>query len=75
MKITPETNTIYTSMSDKAALTPEAFAAALHEQSERYHHKHKFHRLMNEGQLSRAHIQAWVANRFYYQLTFKLTRT
>lgn len=72
MKITLETNNIYTSMSDKAALTPEAFAAGLHEQSERYHHKHKFHRLMNNGQLSRAHIQAWVANRFYYQKSIPL---
>ena len=72
MKITYETNATYTSMSDKAAMTPEAFAAALHEQSERYHHKHKFHRLMNEGQLSRVHIQAWVANRFYYQKSIPL---
>src|SRR2546428_7168905 len=67
MEITPETNATNTSMPGEAALTPEAFVAALHLQSERYYHTHKFHRLMNEGHLSRAHIQAWVANRFYYQ--------
>src|SRR5262245_65425036 len=32
-----------------------------------YHDKHPFHRLMNEGRLSREQIQLWVANRFYYQ--------
>jgi pyrroloquinoline-quinone synthase len=32
-----------------------------------YHDKHPFHVLMNEGKLSRAQIQGWVANRFYYQ--------
>jgi pyrroloquinoline-quinone synthase len=32
-----------------------------------YHDKHPFHRLMNEGRLDRAHLQLWVANRFYYQ--------
>lgn len=32
-----------------------------------YHDKHPFHRLMNEGRLSREQIRQWVANRFYYQ--------
>ena len=32
-----------------------------------YHDKHPFHRLMNQGRLSRQQIQLWVANRFYYQ--------
>jgi pyrroloquinoline-quinone synthase len=32
-----------------------------------YHDKHPFHRLMNEGRLSREQVQLWVANRFYYQ--------
>ena len=45
----------------------DAFVAALRAQSERYHHKHPFHVLMNEGHLNRAQIQCWVANRFYYQ--------
>lgn len=34
---------------------------------QQYHDKHPFHRLMNEGRLSREQIQLWVANRFYYQ--------
>ena len=33
----------------------------------RYHDKHPFHRLMNEGKLSQEAIGGWVANRFYYQ--------
>jgi pyrroloquinoline-quinone synthase len=33
----------------------------------RYHDKHPFHVQMHAGQLSRAQIQAWVINRFYYQ--------
>ncbi len=34
---------------------------------QQYHDKHPFHRLMNEGKLSREQIQLWAANRFYYQ--------
>jgi pyrroloquinoline-quinone synthase len=48
-------------------LSPDAFVAALRQQSEKYHHKHPFHRLMNEGRLNRNQLQLWVANRFYYQ--------
>ncbi len=33
----------------------------------RYHDKHPFHRMMNEGSLTRDQVQLWVANRFYYQ--------
>src|SRR5215467_679358 len=33
----------------------------------RYHHKHPFHVLMNEGKLQPDAIRGWVANRFYYQ--------
>jgi pyrroloquinoline-quinone synthase len=32
-----------------------------------YHDKHPFHRLMNEGRLTRLQLQQWAANRFYYQ--------
>ena len=45
----------------------ETFVAALRGQSQRYHDQHPFHRKMNEGLLSRAQIQGWAANRFYYQ--------
>ncbi|HKT00885.1 MAG TPA: pyrroloquinoline-quinone synthase PqqC [Rugosimonospora sp.] len=43
------------------------FVAELRAQSRRYHALHPFHRMMNEGRLSRRQIQGWVANRFYYQ--------
>lgn len=34
---------------------------------EGYHDKHPFHLLMHEGKLTREQLQAWIANRFYYQ--------
>jgi pyrroloquinoline-quinone synthase len=49
-------------------LSPEAFVAWLREEAApRYHDRHPFHRAMHDGRLSRAQLQAWVANRFYYQ--------
>lgn len=33
----------------------------------RYHDRHPFHVRMHAGQLSKPELQAWVANRFYYQ--------
>ena len=35
--------------------------------AERYHDKHPFHERLVAGALSRAQVQAWVANRYYYQ--------
>ena len=37
-----------------------------------YHDKHPFHVLMNSGALDRAALQAWVANRFYYQINIPI---
>jgi pyrroloquinoline-quinone synthase len=34
---------------------------------ERYHHRHPFHLLMHEGELTRGQMQAWALNRYYYQ--------
>jgi len=34
---------------------------------ERYHHRHPFHLMMHEGQLSRGQLQAWALNRYNYQ--------
>ncbi|HEX4170695.1 MAG TPA: pyrroloquinoline-quinone synthase PqqC [Bryobacteraceae bacterium] len=34
---------------------------------ERYHHKHPFHLLMHQGELTREQLQAWALNRYYYQ--------
>lgn len=35
--------------------------------AERYHDKHPFHRRLVAGELNRAQVQAWIANRYYYQ--------
>jgi pyrroloquinoline-quinone synthase len=46
----------------------EAFVARLKEEGEkRYHDRHPFHVKMHAGQLTKAQIQGWVLNRFYYQ--------
>ena len=37
------------------------------EGEKRYHDLHPFHVAMHAGRLSRTQIQAWVANRYYYQ--------
>jgi pyrroloquinoline-quinone synthase len=33
----------------------------------RYHHRHPFNLRMHEGRLTRAELQTWVRNRYYYQ--------
>jgi pyrroloquinoline-quinone synthase len=49
-------------------LDAEAFVERLRaEGARRYHDKHPFHVAMHAGRLSRAQIQAWVRNRYYYQ--------
>jgi pyrroloquinoline-quinone synthase len=46
----------------------EAFIERLRtEGSSRYHDHHPFHVRMHEGKLTRAELQAWVRNRYYYQ--------
>ena len=46
----------------------DQFVARLRETGERlYHHKHPFHLLMHEGKLTRAQMQVWALNRYYYQ--------
>ena len=35
---------------------------------EGYHDKHPFHVLMHEGKLTKRQLQAWIENRFYYQV-------
>jgi pyrroloquinoline-quinone synthase len=46
----------------------EAFIARLRDEgARRYHDAHPFHRRMHEGTLSRAELQRWVLNRYYYQ--------
>jgi pyrroloquinoline-quinone synthase len=54
--------------SDSALLSPEELRARLRQVGEeRYHHRHPFHLMMHEGQLSRGQLQAWALNRYYYQ--------
>jgi len=38
----------------------------------RYHHLHPFNQRMHRGELSRAELQLWVANRFYYQVNIPI---
>src|SRR6516162_6676941 len=53
---------------DSPALPPAELEARLRRVGEeRYHHRHPFHRMMHEGQLSREQLQAWALNRYYYQ--------
>jgi pyrroloquinoline-quinone synthase len=57
-----------TSVQEQERLTPVELEARLREMgAERYHHLHPFHRLMHEGKLTRAQLQAWALNRYYYQ--------
>ncbi len=49
-------------------LSPDAFLARLRDVGARkYHDKHPFHLLMNDGGLTADQLQVWALNRFYYQ--------
>lgn len=53
---------------ETALLSPAELEARLRAVGrERYHHLHPFHALMHEGKLTRAQLQAWALNRYYYQ--------
>lgn len=53
---------------DSPVLSAEGLKARLRQVGEeRYHHRHPFHLMMHEGQLSREQLQAWALNRYYYQ--------
>jgi coenzyme PQQ biosynthesis protein PqqD len=53
---------------EQEPMTPAELEANLREiGAERYHHRHPFHLLMHEGNLTRAQLQAWALNRYYYQ--------
>lgn len=55
-------------MSTPAVLDRDGFVQRLRaEGASRYHDRHPFHVAMHEGKLSRAQIQGWVINRYYYQ--------
>ncbi len=46
----------------------DEFEAKLRAKGTSYHIHHPFHVMMAEGRLTRAQLQGWVANRFYYQI-------
>ena len=49
-------------------LSAGEFAGSLRREGERrYHDRHPFHLRMHEGKLTKAQLQQWVANRYYYQ--------
>jgi pyrroloquinoline-quinone synthase len=49
-------------------LSREDFVARLREEGvRRYHDQHPFHQRMHAGDLTRAELQAWTLNRYYYQ--------
>jgi pyrroloquinoline-quinone synthase len=49
-------------------LSPDELEAALRRiGAERYHSLHPFHRLLHAGKCTRAQVQAWALNRYYYQ--------
>jgi pyrroloquinoline-quinone synthase len=50
------------------AMSRDEFLARLRVEGEkRYHDRHPFHARMHAGELSRAQIQGWTLNRYYYQ--------
>lgn len=55
-------------MKTDRVLSPDELEAALRQiGAERYHIHHPFHRLLHDGKLTRAQVQAWALNRYYYQ--------
>lgn len=53
---------------DDGLLSKEELRRRLRAVGERcYHHLHPFHLRMHAGELTRAQLQAWVLNRYYYQ--------
>lgn len=55
-------------MTERAPLPKQEFIDWLRrEGASRYHDAHRVHVLMHQGKLSKAQLQQWVLNRFYYQ--------
>ncbi|HSA79666.1 MAG TPA: pyrroloquinoline-quinone synthase PqqC [Geminicoccaceae bacterium] len=49
-------------------MSPEELEGALRRiGAERYHARHRFHKMLHAGELSRGQVQAWALNRYYYQ--------
>lgn len=52
-----------------AGWSRDAFEAEIRGRGRRYHIHHPFHRMMAAGELAPGQVRAWVANRFYYQVS------
>lgn len=52
--------------------TREEFEAQIRAKGSRYHIFHPYHVAMNSGRLTKAQIQGWVCNRFYYQIAIPI---
>jgi pyrroloquinoline-quinone synthase len=50
----------------------EEFEQQLRAKGKRYHIYHPFHLAMNSGQCTKAQVQGWVYNRFYYQIAIPI---
>lgn len=59
-------------MKQQPPLSPSAFEQALRDKEACYHIYHPYHIAMHEGKATKAQIQGWVANRFYYQTSIPL---
>ncbi|MES2991253.1 MAG: pyrroloquinoline-quinone synthase PqqC [Pseudomonadota bacterium] len=49
-----------------------AFEAQLRERGRAYHIHHPYNLMLNGGRASRAQVQGWVANRYYYQIAIPI---
>jgi pyrroloquinoline-quinone synthase len=54
---------------DTLPWTKPEFEEKLRAKGERYHIHHPFHVAMNSGRCTKAQVQGWVLNRFYYQVS------
>ena len=52
--------------------TKTEFEQKLRAKGDRYHIHHPFHVAMNSGRCTRAQVQGWVLNRFYYQVSIPI---
>jgi len=59
-------------VTEMRAWTPEEFEAQLQAQGSAYHIHHPYNIMLNRGAATPAQIRAWVANRFYYQISIPI---
>ena len=57
---------------DRLPWSRQDFERALRAKGDRYHIHHPFHVAMNSGRCTRAQVQGWVLNRFYYQVSIPI---